>query len=163
MVKPSALAFSLVYVQCSSLHASMLDSLLPDELVARPRGRRLRRQSDRRAYPPPLSHTHRRPPHGSSSSCTCIDRTGRSTATSWQIFFLVVALEGIRRLSRVYDRRIRAAYYRREAVALQNAAQNTLKGDVPEPAPFRSVVFALSYRSLVGLPCRPFPERHGSE
>lgn len=60
-----------------------------------------------------------------------------TTVSLVQIFFMVVALEGVRRLSRVYDRRIRLAYYRREAAALQNLAQNTLKGEVPEPAPFR--------------------------
>ncbi|GAA5978320.1 hypothetical protein JCM10908_004312 [Rhodotorula pacifica] len=72
------------------------------------------------------------------------------------IFFMVVALEGIRRLSREYDRRIRAAYYRREATALQNATQNTLKGDVPDPAPFRPstkehAVRTVLYGTMFGL------------
>lgn len=54
-----------------------------------------------------------------------------------QIFFMVVALEAIRRLSREYDRRIRKAYIHRETLALQVFAQNMNKGQPSEPAPFR--------------------------
>ncbi|GAA5880803.1 hypothetical protein JCM8547_008356 [Rhodosporidiobolus lusitaniae] len=55
------------------------------------------------------------------------------------IFFMVVALEGVRRLSREYDRSIRAAYYRREQVALAAVSKNTGK-DVAQAAPFRPSV-----------------------
>lgn len=55
---------------------------------------------------------------------------------SLQIFFCVVALEAVRRLGREYDRRVRAAYYRRESVALAALAKNT-GAEIAAAAPFR--------------------------
>ncbi|GAA6004938.1 uncharacterized protein JCM10292_002568 [Rhodotorula paludigena] len=52
------------------------------------------------------------------------------------IFFCVVALEAVRRLGREYDRRVRAAYYRRESVALAALAKNT-GAEIAAAAPFR--------------------------
>ncbi|GAA6061672.1 hypothetical protein JCM10212_000855 [Sporobolomyces blumeae] len=56
------------------------------------------------------------------------------------IFFMVVALEIVRRHGRDYDRKIRAAYYKREAAALAAVASSSKSG-LPEsalvPAPFR--------------------------
>ncbi|GAA6004936.1 copper transporter family protein [Rhodotorula paludigena] len=52
------------------------------------------------------------------------------------IFFFVVALEAVRRIGRDYDRRIRAAYYRREGLALAALAKNSGKA-IADAAPFR--------------------------
>ncbi|GAA5884062.1 hypothetical protein JCM6882_002120 [Rhodosporidiobolus microsporus] len=53
------------------------------------------------------------------------------------VFFAVVALEGLRRLGREYDRSIRAAYYKRENLALEALAKNASKVEVAKAAPFR--------------------------
>ncbi|POY76577.1 putative Glutamate synthase (ferredoxin) [Rhodotorula taiwanensis] len=66
-----------------------------------------------------------------------IRNIGDYVGTLIGIFFMVVALEAIRRLSREYDRRIRKAYIHRETLALQVFAQNMNKGQPSEPAPFR--------------------------
>ncbi|GAA5877725.1 hypothetical protein JCM1840_003337 [Sporobolomyces johnsonii] len=53
------------------------------------------------------------------------------------VFFMVVALECVRRLSRDYDRQIRMAYYKREEAALAAVAKNSGKDEVATAAPFR--------------------------
>ncbi|GAA5932983.1 copper transporter family protein [Sporobolomyces koalae] len=73
------------------------------------------------------------------------------------IFFIVVALEMLRRFGRDYDRRIRAAYWRRETAALAAVASSS-KTELPAsalvPAPFcpsyaqqvvRSVFYGISF------------------
>ncbi|BGP37810.1 copper transporter complex subunit Ctr4 [Rhodotorula kratochvilovae] len=65
-----------------------------------------------------------------------IRSVGDYVGTLIGVFFLVVALEGVRRLGREYDRSIRAAYYRREALALAALAKNQGK-EVAQAAPFR--------------------------
>ncbi|GAA6008823.1 hypothetical protein JCM10207_001736 [Rhodosporidiobolus poonsookiae] len=53
------------------------------------------------------------------------------------VFFLVVALEAVRRFSREYERSIRTAYYKRESLALAALAKNASKVEVAKAAPFR--------------------------
>ncbi|BGP53842.1 copper transporter complex subunit Ctr4 [Rhodotorula sphaerocarpa] len=78
-----------------------------------------------------------------------IRNTGDYVGTLIGLFFMTVALEGLRRLSREYDRRIRIAYYRRETLAQQALAQNTLKGEVLDPAPFRPSVHEHAIRTVM--------------
>ncbi|GAA5836339.1 hypothetical protein JCM11251_001467 [Rhodosporidiobolus azoricus] len=56
------------------------------------------------------------------------------------VFFIVVALEGVRRLGREYDRSIRAAYFKRETLALAALAKNASKVEVAKASPFRPSV-----------------------
>lgn len=65
-----------------------------------------------------------------------IRSVGDYVGTLIGVFFLVVALEGVRRLGREYDQSIRAAYYRREALALAALAKNQGR-EVAQAAPFR--------------------------
>ncbi|GAA5951858.1 hypothetical protein JCM3765_003139 [Sporobolomyces pararoseus] len=68
-----------------------------------------------------------------------IHSTGDYVGSLIGIFFMVVALEMLRRFGRDYDRKIRAAYYRRETAALAAVASSS-KSDLPAsalvPAPF---------------------------
>ncbi|GAA5995210.1 hypothetical protein JCM11641_005642, partial [Rhodosporidiobolus odoratus] len=62
---------------------------------------------------------------------------GDYVGTILGVFFIVVALEGVRRLSREYDRSIRRAYYVREDRALSALAKNSDALAVGKAAPFR--------------------------
>ncbi|GAA6019607.1 hypothetical protein JCM11491_002821 [Sporobolomyces phaffii] len=68
-----------------------------------------------------------------------IRSTGDYVGSLIGIFFIVVALEMVRRFGRDYDRKIRSAYYRRETAALAAVAKSS-KSDLPAsalvPAPF---------------------------
>ncbi|GAA5830298.1 hypothetical protein JCM3766R1_002859 [Sporobolomyces carnicolor] len=68
-----------------------------------------------------------------------IRSTGDYVGSLIGIFFIVVALEMVRRFGRDYDRKIRSAYYRRETAALAAVASSS-KTDLPAsalvPAPF---------------------------
>ncbi|BGP16003.1 hypothetical protein JCM10213_005446 [Rhodosporidiobolus nylandii] len=68
-----------------------------------------------------------------------IRSVGDYVGTLIGIFFIVVALEAVRRLGREYDRAIRRAYYRREEAALEALKKNapSKASDVGRAAPFR--------------------------
>ncbi|GAA6041435.1 hypothetical protein JCM8097_005249 [Rhodosporidiobolus ruineniae] len=70
------------------------------------------------------------------------------------VFLMVVALEGVRRLGREYDRSIRAAYYKREERALLALAKNTSGGsskvdEIAKAAPFRPSMREHLIRSIL--------------
>ncbi|GAA5894683.1 hypothetical protein JCM6882_006658 [Rhodosporidiobolus microsporus] len=64
---------------------------------------------------------------------------GQFVGTIIGVFLMTVAIEGVRRLGRDYDKTIKTAYYKREMRALAALAKNmdVEKEDVGEPAPFR--------------------------
>jgi hypothetical protein len=68
-----------------------------------------------------------------------ITSLGGFVGTIIGVFFITLAIEATRRLSRDYDRTIKFAYYKREMSALAAYARNTNKEmeEVGEPAPFR--------------------------
>ncbi|GAA6004781.1 hypothetical protein JCM10207_001012 [Rhodosporidiobolus poonsookiae] len=75
---------------------------------------------------------------------------GDLVGTILGVFFLTVAIEAVRRMSRAYDSAIRIAYYKRESRALAALAKNQglEKDEVGEPAPFRPSNFEHLVRSV---------------
>ncbi|GAA5922276.1 hypothetical protein JCM3775_005679 [Rhodotorula graminis] len=72
---------------------------------------------------------------------------GAFAASVIGVFFMVLAHEAVRRLGREYDRSIRTAYYRREALALAALAKNQGK-EIALSAPFRPSNKEHAVRSL---------------
>jgi copper transporter 1 len=93
-----------------------------------------------------------------------ITSLGGFVGTIIGVFFITLAVEATRRLSRDYDRIIKLAYYKREMNALAAYARNTNKEmeDVGEPAPFRCVFLKSTFPPVLRamLTCHHPPLMH---